>query len=537
VAAKTYSDWPDKAKHTIPYAQHKKNVAAKTGGGTSKPASTAQLPSAARVTARARKDPAFLQRALRNPGLRSRILDTALLPRDLQQQRELNAPIVPGSSMTGRDLARRAAAETTTAYAIPEAEYGQQLKAAQQHQADVGGWWDQYQAAINAGAEQVKAAQDQMVGGAQGVAQGVQGLGQAQIGGILGQAQATAAPGAPPTASLATEANRAQVARETLAGSYLGQAQQQAGASKGLAAYQAGVVAPGYKLQGLTQAQRDLDAVRDKQTALAVKKGADLLKTRADIRQQEIANTIAMQGLGIKAEAARTSAAAASPEAAAAKTGATAAATQAAKYGYTPHQWALLGPDGRQKAIRSFAAKKGGDKGPGDHYGYTDAQWAKMSAAEKRSAYADWNAAGRKGGKDGKDGKPGKGPDWVTSGQAGTAMTQLTSLRDLADKAKRGIKFVVPKGQQPTANPKAALDRRAAAAKIKANLPPGLKHPILITAALDAIYNEDGHLSANTVRGLIAAGYKPSEVARTLGVKTRGQWTPPGNPNIPASKI
>src|SRR4029077_4348470 len=76
---------------------------------------------------------------------------------------------------------------------------------------------------------------------------------------------------------------------------------------------------------------------------------------------------IAATNAATSASRAATTAAANTPEAAAAKTGATAAATQAAKYGYTPHQWALLGPNGRQNAIAKFNRKSGGGgKGPGD---------------------------------------------------------------------------------------------------------------------------------------------------------------------------
>src|SRR4029077_19631041 len=141
--------------------------------------------------------------------------------------------------------------------------------------------------------------------------------------------------------------------------------------------------------------------------------------------------TIAATNAATNASRAATTAAANTPEAAAAKTGATAAATQAAKYGYTPHQWALLGPNGRQNAIEKFNRKSGGGgKGPGDHYGYTDEQWAGMSSAQKRKAYQDWNAAGRAPSK-AKPGTPGAGPDWQTNAQQGSAASDAVNLKDL----------------------------------------------------------------------------------------------------------
>jgi hypothetical protein len=118
-------------------------------------------------------------------------------------------------------------------------------------------------------------------------------------------------------------------------------------------------------------------------------------------------------------------------------------------------------------------------------------------------------------------GKPGKGPDWAAPGQSGKAMTQAGLLKDYATRAKTGLKFD-PTGKEKGPDPKARLDRAQARAKILGYAGNKLMHPALLDAAIDSVYG-NGVLSASTVRALITAGYKPSEVASTLGAKTAGQ--------------
>jgi hypothetical protein len=93
----------------------------------------------------------------------------------------------------------------------------------------------------------------------------------------------------------------------------------------------------------------------------------------------------------------------------------------------------------------------------------------------------------------------------------------------MAKRARDGLKFE-PTGKEKGPDPKARLTKPQARAKILGYMGKSLKHPALVDAAVDAAF--DGFLSTETVRALVSAGYKPSEVARTLGVSTSAQVAP-----------
>jgi hypothetical protein len=341
-------------------------------------------PSAERITARARKDPKFLRRALADPGLRAKLADD-LLPTKYRKERtlqtRLNAPIAPGSTVTGRELAHQARAATQVQYGPVEADLARQRAEAQQQQRDVGGWYDQYQAQVAQGAQNVA---------------GIQARTAQQLG-ALAQAPPMATPpapgaqGAPPTQGLEGLAAQAAASRQNLVGSFQAQQDLAAAAQQGYMDQLAQAVAPAQKLGALAQEQGKIRQVGEKQSELAQQKGAFEQKTRQDILERQQNYGIAALGLGIKQQQAAAEANKPGPETTYQKQ----FSTQAAQHGMTPHQWALLGPKGRQKAIEASNRKASGGKGAGDHYGYSDAQWDKMSPDQKRKAYQDWQAAGR----------------------------------------------------------------------------------------------------------------------------------------------
>lgn len=146
--------------------------------------------------------------------------------------------------------------------------------------------------------------------------------------------------------------------------------------------------------------------------------------------------------------------------------------------------------------------------------GKTKAEVRAMSTDQRQQIVDAYNAAkGKKGG---------KGPDWLPQKDAAVGLRQLQTLKDFATKAKTGAAFVPGHAPQPRES------RAGAEKKILTNSDSPPQHPMLLRAALDAAY--DGHISAYTVKGLIAAGYKPSEVARVLGVQTSGEYKRTHNP-------
>ena len=454
-----------------------------------------KAPTAARVTARARRDRAFLKRALADPGLRSKITDASLLPASMRAQRalnvRLNAPIVPGSSTTERELARAAKAETTVRYAPLEAQQAQQLTDAQTFQRNIGDYYDQYLRQVAQHSANVNAQQQQATQAIQGQQQGVTGLAQADLTAL--------GPGAPAQASLA---NQAAAVRQALVGSFVAQQAAQGAAASDYASGLANIVAPGQRLSAAQATQARVDAARAAQAATARERGAYDVSYRQQQRTAEAKNVLAQQTLAGNLSEQQTQAQ---------QRQQTITETHRANVAREKGQ-AAARRDARVKAKTSAAAAANKRSQSGPFAGMTQAQIDGMSDATAQAKIDAYNKN--------KGGRAGKGQQWRTQEQAGAAMTQLTQLKELAHRAQTGLKFE-PTGKEKGPGPR--LGRHDAAKKIL-GYATKLKDPVLASAALDAVY--DGHLSRETQRRLIAAGFKPSQVASTLGTRTASQQTP-----------
>jgi hypothetical protein len=368
-------------------------------------------PSANRINARAAKDRAFLKRALKNPGLRAK-LDPKYLSKPQQASRalntRLNAPITPGSSTTERDLAHAAGAATDVRYGPQERQLGEQIGISQTRERDTGSFYDEYQRQLAAHAANVQAFQ---AGAQQALAQtsaGITGLSGAEGAAMQQQANAGAAQqGVAPAGNLMPDANAAAAVRQALIGSFQGQQAMQGATANTYADTQANVVAPTQKLAARAQAV-------GKTTDLRAEEGAFNEQFRDTRRQDEFKNVLAASTLNanvanqqadnaIAASKAVTDAASKTPEAAAAKTSATASATQAAKYGYTAHQWAMLGPTARAKIIGQ--AKKSSSSGSDTVYtsgpfaGRKKSEIAGLSDSQRQQIVTDYNAGKGPGGR------------------------------------------------------------------------------------------------------------------------------------------
>lgn len=262
-----------------------------------------KLPSAARVTARAQKDRAFLKRALKDPGLRSRITDTKLLPAAVAKQRalnvRLNAPITPGSSTTERDLARAANAATAVRYGPQEADLQQQQGLAQQQQHDTGGYYDQYLAQLGQYQKNIGDIQQGAAQGLQGIAQGITGLGQQGLAQIQNPANADAASRGAQAGDLSQMASSALGIRQALIGSFQAQQQLTGATAQNYASGLANVVGPAQKLTALAEAAGKVADVTKKQTDLATQKGTYNEQYRDEQRAAEGKNVLAQQALGL----------------------------------------------------------------------------------------------------------------------------------------------------------------------------------------------------------------------------------------------
>jgi hypothetical protein len=490
-----------------------------------KPASTkpAKPPTRARINARAATDIDFRRRALLNPGLRSKLDDKYLTPALATRRTaitEYNKPITEGSTVKTGDVTKAATSATDVEYGPLRQQYAESLGRAQNVQRDTGNFYDQYLQELRQHQTNVQSYQ---AGAQQALAQtaaGVTGLAGAQ-GAQLQQAanQQAAGQGVAQAGNLAPMASEAAAAQQQLMASY---GAQQAGRGEAANEYASGRVAvgAGQKLSAQAQAAGKVTDVDKKIEALKREEGSYKQKyietRRADEAKNVITQAIA-QGKNVADLAkANITAAANTPAAKAAVAGATTAANTGAKYGYNPHQWALLGPKGRQAVISKFNKKSGGGgKGAGDHYGYTDEQWDKMSAEAKRKAYKDWQDAGRAGGKTGttnpktaaaNDFRTKYGVDLQSTTQHNTARDQAANARTAFDQVGKVVKQADGKPHRVTTDDiVAALRTGSGVSKTS---------PLWIRVGLEL--KRSGTITPGTAARLHRAGYSVG----TLGFKT-----------------
>jgi hypothetical protein len=464
-------------------------------------------PSADRINARAAKDRQFLKRALANPGLRAK-LDPKYLSGPQAASRalntRLNAPITAGSTTTERDLAHAAQAATSVKYGPQETQANQLIGTAQQTQRDTGDYYNQYIQQLQQHQSNVAAFQQGAQTALAQTAQGITGL-SGQQGAEL-QAQATqraAQQGVAQAGDLSGMASNAAAVRQALIGSFQAQQAGTGAAANTYADTLANVVAPGQKLSAQAQAA---GKVKDAQKKLADLKAleGDYNQTFRDTRRQdEFKNVLAQQTLTgnqtIAAGKVAASAAANDPATVAAKTSATASASTAAKYGYTAHQWAMLGPTARNKIITDAKKTSSGASDTvytsGPFAGRKKSEIAALPDSERRQIVDDYNKG--KGGK----GTSGKGPDWQPQGQQQTFWNRVDSVVAVANKLGANKDM-------------SQSERKQIGDRIMAD--PKTPGSLAVSVALDKII---GHLSPNNVKRLHDAGYQ----VKTGGVPTRAQ--------------
>jgi hypothetical protein len=440
-----------------------------------------------------------LKKKLANPGERSKLPGKDLSPQQ-RQQREMNArlaqPIatIPGlslaSPLTERDLAHEAGAATTVRYGPQETAIAQQLAQAVQQKNDTQTWYDDYKNRLQSYQQQVGAYQQGANDAMQRLQQGVTGLGQADPGFVQQQQAGMPQGTAPVGASVGQNANAALSVRQGIAGNY-GVNQANVGAANNTyASNLANVVGPQQLLTSLSGKQAGINKVLTEKAALKGEEGAYNQQYRSQKRSDETKNLLAAGALGVSATNARTSA--------------TKAVSTAQNQATNIAQRTKAENNRHSVAVQN--AQTSADR--------LAEQERHNQAMEKIQAS--------------KAAKTGKAPDWKPSGQQSTGRKQVTSLKSLATKAKGGQAFIAGHTAQPV------LSRAEAAKKIQ-NAAEAPDDPILLTAALDAVY--DGHLSPNTVRALIKAGYKPSLIMDALGVKGRGGKKPIGLGQRPTAKL
>ena len=215
--------------------------------------------------------PARVRKLAKDPGTRSTI-PTRLLPQQYRQARELNArldaPVAPGSGLTGRQLGRDTKSYVTQKYGMGDQAEQQGIRTQQQLNTDTTGWYDKYLQDLRTHAANINTFADQNVAQTQGAGQGIANVAQ----------QALAGQGDPVSQGMNAQAADT---RQLYAGSFFGQASAVGTANKNYASTVANVVGPGQRLQAQAQGGRALTTLREKAATRADVKGADAQSYRS----------------------------------------------------------------------------------------------------------------------------------------------------------------------------------------------------------------------------------------------------------------
>lgn len=269
------------------------------------------------------------------------------------------------------------------------------------------------------------------------------------------------------------------------------------------------------------------DEIAKARKELAQRRGEFRTKYTAEHKQTEFENALAAKQFGLKRKETLAGINAEKNKPKPETTYQKEFSKQAAKYGYSPHDWALLGPKGRAKKIAEEQRRSG--KRPESlgriqakeqikiaaKNGYTLEQWRKLPP-QKRAAII------RKEGSSAKK-EDGTELSFRTGEQRGKAAGEAASWKGLATALKEGagVKGINAKGHKRT--------RAEIAKTILAD--PKAPEPVVVSALLDSLFV--GFVSRDTAKRLHSSGLKVDEIAQALGVPTFTQWSKknqtPGN--------
>jgi hypothetical protein len=412
---------------------------------------------------------------------------------------KLSAPVVPGSTLTERALAKAVNAAAKVRFGPALATQQTAVNQAKQAAQDVGGrggFYDQYLAQVRqhaANVNNIVAATNASIGQLPGA---VTGLAAADTGSLQGAMDVgAAARGMGPAGNLGPMASGAAATSQGMAANLAAQQQALGGASRTFADTQAHVVAPAQKLTAQTQGAARVETARAARRETKSEVGAYKAQTGAAMRSDEAKNVLAQEtltgNLASKAATARTS-----------------AGNLKERHRHDAaleHQAASSAAAAQQKAIQQAATAANKRVQSGPFAGLTQTEVNGLSTKQAQHYVDRYHSSSGSG----KGGKGAKAPT-LTLTQQGSGLQQLPTILSYAQK-RHGQKQTYAKAEQAI---------NANNAKIK--------NPALTRAALDTAYF--GHLWHTTAKMLVAAGYDPNQVAQTMRTKSYADWlrTPAG---------
>ena len=251
------------------------------------------------LAVRAAHDPALLARALKDPGLRSKLPDNLLTP-DLREGRRLNQPVLPGSSLTNREVEKQVGASTDLQFG-PNA-----VPLQQQRNRDTLDWYAQYQRDLQQHAQNVAGIARDATNQVGQLQQGMNTVAaQSTADRQQAEAQNAAVTGAKPADVQGTAQNAAQVRAQMLGALGAGEAGRGAARSS-YADTLANVVAPGQKLQAAAAGQTAEKNLRDQINSYKTAKTGEIVdserKSLLSAAAEQAKINSALQIAGINAD-------------------------------------------------------------------------------------------------------------------------------------------------------------------------------------------------------------------------------------------
>ena len=480
------------------------------GSKTTKPAARPAVK--ASVASRiAGGDQALLKRALKDPGLRSKLPDK-YLPAAQRQTRQLNQPVTPGSTMTQRMLATAATAAGTTAYGPKEAKLTEGLGIAQTQARDTGAFYQDYQRQLQQHAAAVQGYQAGAQAALAQTAAGVTGLAGQQQGDLQQQAnQGAAAVGAAPAANMAPTANAAELSRQNLMGSFQAQQGLNAASQNTYADAVANQVAPTQKLSAEAQGQQKVAAAQKKISDLAGERGAAEQKYKSETTATEAKNVAAMSIAGDKDTLARLKLQQDANQFKATNTTTNRRITSTEKTADKRIQAQKDIADKRNTAAAKTAAQKAAlAAGKVNKYGYTEAAWSAMSVGQRQNVI---RAFGPKGSQPATADKKAADAFKAKYGIAPLTTVAHNKAKDDISRAETYVRSLVKKNPKKLGEIGNALSQGVAAGKDDAgNKTPAIPrfNRVLVRAAMD-IYQYGG-VTPGTATRLHKAGYSVSQL-------------------------
>lgn len=437
---------------------------------------------------------------LKNPGERAK-LPARYLTKEQRAQRALNkrldTPVTAGSALTNRMLARERKAALAAQFGPEEQQRETNITQLENQGRDTANWYDAYQKELGVHREAVAKRTSDVTAQLTATMSGVRGLDQRTSDTTGQQMQASAETrGQQVGAQTATDQNNGSQVRQAMLAALTSGVAGQGQAATNYASTLENVVAPGRKVQALTQNARDVTDAKAGLSELKRREGAAGASYDAQRIADEVKNIIAQQALNLDQQTRI------NPDTGRPYSAETAVSGQ--------ESTAATAKANREASARKFNREL-------NDYGVTNGAWAawgKSAAGKKKrdAAIATFNANKANGGKPLSADQRFKeqfGVNPATNVQVGTAKTKIGKAQATLSsilKIKKGdpVDPAKPDGEKQTFDG----SKLGYKAMVELLVNQGIDQVFANVVADQDIYKKPGYVTRGTANALRRSGYR-----------------------------